>query len=82
MAARAAEAAALLRESLGLSVEQIDGTLRLASTADVAAVNAALVRANFTVSSLAPENAWLDRLFLEKTTSKDPAMRLKSAEVA
>jgi len=79
---RVAEAAALLRETLGLSVEQIYGTLRLASTADIAAVNAALVHAKFTVSSLAPENAWLDRLFLEKTTSKEPAMGLKPAEVA
>lgn len=76
---RPAEAAALLREKLGLNPESRDGALRLPPASDASAVNAALVRADFTVSSLAPETAWLDRLFLEKTTSKEPAMTLSAA---
>jgi len=73
------EAAALLRAAFGLNAERIDDALWLVPAADMASVNAALVRANFNVASIAREMAWLDRLFLEHTTSKEPAMALDAA---
>jgi ABC-2 type transport system ATP-binding protein len=71
---RPEEAAELLRQSLGLQPELRDGAVWLAPGTDARRVNAALVRADFNVESLALETAWLDRLFLEKTTSKEPAV--------
>ena len=35
-----------------------------------AEINAALVQSGFLVRSIAPENGWLDRMFLDLTTAK------------
>jgi len=66
---RPALAAALLREKFGLAPHTgtrlrvpLDGT-------DIAAVNAALVQAGFRVLQIGPEADWLERVFLERTSS-------------
>ncbi|HEY3319839.1 MAG TPA: ABC transporter ATP-binding protein [Planctomycetota bacterium] len=64
-------AAGLLREKLRLEATVCEGGLRLPAGTDAAAANAALVGAGFAVRSIGPENGWLDRLFLEKTTSRE-----------
>ncbi len=70
---RPAQAAQLLREKLRVEAAPFgDDMLILApGTADSAAVNGALVHAGFAVRTVAPEPAWLDRLFLEKTTTRE-----------
>ena len=66
---RPAEAAALLRQRFGLESHPGDKLRVLPNGVDLAALNAALVQAGFSVQALAPESNWLERLFLERTRS-------------
>ncbi|MGD0092432.1 MAG: ABC transporter ATP-binding protein [Planctomycetota bacterium] len=69
-----AEAAALLRDRFGLAAQPGDRqSLRVSpsNSVDISAINAALVQAGISVRALAPETAWLERLFLEHTSSME-----------
>lgn len=79
---RPAEAAELLRGKLGLEPRLVDGqrpalffALKGARAEDV---NALLVQAGFAVRALTPEPAWLERIFLERTTSKESNVARKA----
>jgi ABC-2 type transport system ATP-binding protein len=72
---RTAEAAALLREKFGLECRseagERKGLLVPLGGRPPEALCAALSAAGFGVRVFAPEQAWLDRLFLELTTSRE-----------
>jgi len=78
LTSRPAEAAAFVRDKFGLEALPGDKLRVVLNGVDAAALNAALVQAGFAVQSLAPEEAWLERLFLERTRSLEgssPAMK-------
>ncbi|MCY3022053.1 MAG: ABC transporter ATP-binding protein [Planctomycetota bacterium] len=93
---RPEKAAALLREKFGLAAEIHDTAFQAVQDhgqdaratglhvvldgTDLAAVNTALVQAGFAVRSLAPEARWLERIFLERTSSTDPGVRATEAQ--
>ncbi|GMV81534.1 MAG: multidrug ABC transporter ATP-binding protein [Planctomycetota bacterium] len=74
---RPAEAAKLLRERCGVQAEAHppprEGVRIRPGAADTAALNRALLEAGFRVAALEPEPHWLDRLFLERTTTREAA---------
>lgn len=74
---RPQEAAALLAERFGISVLPIEEARFLATRNghDPAELNAALNAAGFRVKAIAPEANWLDRLFLERTTTRESTKR-------
>jgi ABC-2 type transport system ATP-binding protein len=71
------EKAATLLRTLGITAEldSRDKRLRVPPGTDLAAVNSTLMQAGFLVRSLAPEPNWLDRLFLQLTTSKEALLK-------
>ena len=70
---RPAEAAAFLKDRFQLQSAEVDafGILVALDGRTPEAINAALVNSGFAVSALAPDEGWLDRLFLRFTTSRE-----------
>jgi ABC-2 type transport system ATP-binding protein len=66
-----AAAAALLRSTFGIEARIEERSILLPNLdIDPSAITTALVHARNKVSAVMPENAWLDRLFLDLTTAK------------
>jgi ABC-2 type transport system ATP-binding protein len=78
---RPQDAARLLKERFGLSARECDaeGMLAPLNGRAPAEINAALVAAGFAVSQFVPEEGWLDRLFLQLTTSRESALTAAEA---
>lgn len=79
---RPREAAALLRERLALETLPNAGDTGfsvLPGEVGAAAINRLLVTEGFEVHVLAPEEGWLDRLFLELTTTRESSVRRRGA---
>jgi len=82
---RPADAAVLLRKKFKIEIEPaMPRELRRGSSSDfsimltgteISEVNAALVESGIKVQSLTPEQNWLDRLFLQLTSSAEPKNR-------
>jgi hypothetical protein len=68
------DAAALLAQQFSIVAGVRDGASVLVTLNGHApeTVNAALIKAGLAVAAFAPEERWLDRLFLSLTTSKEP----------
>ena len=64
-------AAKLLRVKYGVEARIEEGSILLPSLEIASSdITAALVQSGNRVSAVMPENAWLDRLFLDLTTAK------------
>jgi ABC-2 type transport system ATP-binding protein len=64
-------AASLLRVKFGMEARIEEQSILLPNLeTNSAEINAALVQSGFLVKSIAPENGWLDRMFLDLTTAK------------
>ena len=76
---RPVEAAALLKERFGIDpqphAERAGALQTVLKGTDKAALNAELIHNGFPVRGLAPEANWLQRVFLELTSSKEQARR-------